>query len=227
MAHETGLHDRIERVDTLPWDPQTEIGASNPVGKVPALITEDGTAIYDSSVIVDYLDRQHDGQRLLQDEDPARTDVLRRMALADGAMEAIILVFSEMTRRPENLQWDYWIDRQQTKVHRSLDAMNADPANATTDSFDLGHIATAVCVGWIEFRGEMLGVDWRTGRGVVRRNQPARVHAFDRARCALISVALQSDRLTQIVAAIGHITLAGNESGVFAGQIHRQAGYFF
>jgi len=164
MAHETGLHDAIERVDTLPWDPETEIGASNPVGKVPALITRDGRAIYDSGVIVDYLDRQHDGPRLLPDEDPARTDVLRRMALADGAMEAIILVFSEMTRRPENLQWDYWIDRQQTKVHRSLDAMNEDPANASTDTFDLGHIATAVCVGWVDFRGEMLGVDWRTGR---------------------------------------------------------------
>jgi len=165
LAHETGLHDRIERVDTLPWDPATDIGASNPVGKVPSLVTEDGTAIYDSGVIVDYLDRQHGGPRLLPDKDPERTNILCRMALADGAMEAIILVFSELTRRPENLQWDYWIDRQQNKVHKSLDAMEADPVNrAGTDRFDLGHIATACCVGWIEFRGEMLGVNWREGR---------------------------------------------------------------
>ena len=154
-----------DSVDTLPWDSATDIAASNPVGKVPALIVDDGSAIYDSAVIVDYLDRLHNGPRLLPDEDPARTNVLCRMALADGAMEAIILVFSELTRRPENLQWDYWIDRQQNKVRRSLDAMEADPANrAGTSRFDLGHIATACCVGWIDFRGEMLGVDWRDGR---------------------------------------------------------------
>lgn len=165
LAHETGLHDQIERVDTMPWDTATDIGKSNPVGKVPALILENNTAIYDSSVIADYLDRQHDGTRLLPAEDPARTDVLCRMALADGAMEAIVLVFSELTRRPENLQWDYWIDRQQNKVRQSLDAMDANPVNrAGNGQFDLGHIATACCVGWIDFRGEMLGVDWREGR---------------------------------------------------------------
>jgi len=162
MAHETGLHEKIERVDTLPWDSSTDIGVANPVGKVPALILEDGSAIYDSGVIVDYLDRQHGGKRLLPDEDPARTDILRRMSLADGAMEAIIMVFSELTRRPENLRWDYWIDRQQTKVHRALDAMNTDPANqAGNDRFDLGHIATACCVGWIEWReGRALLASW-------------------------------------------------------------------
>lgn len=170
LAHEIGLHKRIERVDTLPWDSASDIGTSNPVGKVPALMLDDGTAIYDSSVIVDYLDRQHGGPRLLPDSDPDRTDILRRMALADGAMEAIILVFSELTRRPENLQWDYWIDRQKNKVRNSLDAMEADPANDVESArFDLGHIATACCVGWIDFRGEMLGVDWRTGRPQLAR----------------------------------------------------------
>jgi len=164
LAHKVGLHDQIERVDTLPWDAQTQIGDLNPVGKVPALITNEGRAIYDSAVIVDYLDRQHSGERRLPTEDPARTDVLRRMALADGAMEAIVLVFSELTRRPEALQWDYRIDRQQHKVRRSFDAMNADPMCAEVERFDLGQIATVCCVGWIDFRGESLGVDWRGDR---------------------------------------------------------------
>jgi len=164
LAHETGLHSHIERLNTLPWEPDTQIGGTNPVGKVPALILDDNSVIYDSDVIVDYLDRQHSGARRLPEADPARTDVLRRIALANGAMEAIILVFSELTRRPAHLQWDYWIDRQQTKVHRSLDAMETDPTISDADTFDAGHIAMACCIGWIEFRGSMLGVDWRAGR---------------------------------------------------------------
>lgn len=164
MAHECGLHDRIERIDTLPWDPETGIGTVNPVGKVPALLTDDGHAIYDSAVILDYLDRQHGGDLMIPASDPVRTDVLTRAALADGAMEAVILLFAELTRRPEELQWDFWVDRQTTKVARSLDAMNAHPAIKNTQLSDAGAIGFACCVGWIDFRGDILNIDWRTGR---------------------------------------------------------------
>jgi len=164
MAHECGLHDAIERIDTLPWEADTRIGELNPAGKVPALLTDQGVAIYDSAVIVDYLDRQHGGTRIIPEADPERTDALTRAALADGAMEAVILLFSELTRRPKELKWDFWVDRQTTKVNRSLDAMETLAALNDEQTFDIGHVGMACCVGWIEFRKDVLGIDWRTGR---------------------------------------------------------------
>ncbi len=169
MAHECGLHNQIERIDTLPWDPATQIGSVNPVGKVPALLTDDGHSIYDSAVIVDYLDRQHDNTPVIPATDPDRTDALTRAALADGAMEAVILLFSELTRRPAELQWDFWIDRQTTKVARSLDAMNAHPALQNSDTFDIGQIGIACCVGWVDFRQDILNIDWRANRPELAR----------------------------------------------------------
>lgn len=161
---ELGLDDQIERVNTLPWEPNTKYGNVNPVGKVPALITDNGQAIYDSPVIIDYLDSLHNGQKLIPANGPERYDVLRIAALADGMMDAVILLFSELTRRPKELHWDFWDDRMRNTVARSLDALETDAASFDPSQPDLGQITTACGVGWIEFRLEVLGINFRENR---------------------------------------------------------------
>lgn len=166
-AIECGLDERIERIETFPWEADTEYGGVNPVGKVPALITDDGQVLYDSPVIVEYLDTLHDGAKLIPEAGPERFEMLRIAALADGMMDAVILLFSELTRRPEELHWDYWDDRMRNTVARSLreleqDAKSFDPARP-----DIAQITTACGVGWIEFRLETIGIEFRDGHPIL------------------------------------------------------------
>ena len=166
-AHELGLEDRIERDETFPWDADTQYGGVNPVGKVPALITDEGQGLYDSRVIVEYLDSLHDSRKLIPASGRERFEQLRISALADGMMDAVILLFSELTRRPPELHWQYWDDRMRGTVARSLDALEADAARFDLDRPDIAQISTAVGVGWIEFRIELLGIDFRDGHPVL------------------------------------------------------------
>jgi glutathione S-transferase len=91
-------------------------------------------------------------------------ETLRVAALADGMMDAVILLCSELVRRPKDLQWDYWDNRQRNTVDRSLTALEADAASFNADRPDAAQITTACGVGWIEFCKEILGIDWREGR---------------------------------------------------------------
>lgn len=166
---ELGLDGQIERINTLPWESDTKYGDVNPVGKVPALITDTGQAIYDSPVIIDYLDSLHDGPKLIPPSGEERYEVLRIAALADGMMDAVILLFSELTRRPKELHWEYWDDRQRNTVARSLDALEKDATSFDPVQPDLGQITTACAVGWIEFRIELLGIDFRDGHPVLAK----------------------------------------------------------
>ena len=106
-AIECGLHDRIERDETFPWEADTQDGGVNPVGKVPALVTDTGQVLYDSPVIVEYLDSLHDGPKLIPPSGEEWFETLRIAALADGMMDAVILLYSELVRSPKDLQWDY------------------------------------------------------------------------------------------------------------------------
>lgn len=162
-AEECGLSDRIERDETFPWATDTEYGGVNPVGKVPALVTDDGMVLYDSPVIVEYLDSLHAGPKLIPEAGRARFEALRIAALADGMMDAVILLFSELTRRPEELHWQYWDDRMRNTVGRSLDALEQDVVGFHPDRPDIAQITTACGLGWIEFRIETLGIDFRDG----------------------------------------------------------------
>lgn len=162
-AEECGLDDQIERVETFPWDKDTTYGGVNPVGKVPALVTDDGQVLYDSPVIVEYLDTLHDGEKLIPPSGRDRFEIMRIAALADGMMDAVILLYSELERRPKELQWDFWDQRMRNTVARSLGALEADAANFDPSKPDLAQITTAVGVGWIEFRLSILGIDFREG----------------------------------------------------------------
>jgi glutathione S-transferase len=165
LAHEAGLHDRIDRVATFPWDAKTDLPKDNPIGKVPALVTGDG-AFYDSPVICEYLDAQHAGTKLFPPAGPARWMALRRQALADGMLDAGISHLLEGRRQPGE-QSPGWMARQHTVVTRGFDALEGE-AGGFGGTVDIGTIAIGCAIGWLEFRN-ILGRDWREGRPALAR----------------------------------------------------------
>lgn len=149
-AIETGLEDRVERVPTDHHDPKSGLTDVNPLGKVPALVLEDGSAMIESSLICAYLDGLHDGPKLIPEDAVARMKVLQMQALSDGMTDAAIQVQRERGR-PEDKQVSQIGDRQWGKTMRALDALEADAA-AFDAPLNLGHIAVACGLGWIEYR---------------------------------------------------------------------------
>ena len=162
-AHELALQGRIETTFLRPFptkaDPQ--LSRDNPLSKIPALLLEDGTAIYDSPVICEYLDTLHSGRKLVPSEGKERWRVLRLQALCDGILDAAILVFYETTARPKEQHWAPWLDGQREKARQGLDALERE-AQAFGDDVDLGQVSAGVTLGWLEFRGAM--GDVRPGR---------------------------------------------------------------
>jgi glutathione S-transferase len=162
-ARELGLDGRIEKVALRPspLEANAVLSAHNPLNKIPALITDDGTALYDSPVICEYLDTLHAGRKLVPESGAARFDVLRRQALCDGLIEAGILVFYELANRPKELHWAPAIEGQRQKARQALDALEAEAVRFGSE-IDLGQICAGVAIGWLEFRSP-LG-DIRAGR---------------------------------------------------------------
>jgi glutathione S-transferase len=162
-AHELQLADRIETVLLRPSPTQTDptLSRVNPLNKIPTLVGDDGEALYDSPVICEYLDALAGGGRILPAAGPARWAILRTQALADGILDAAILVFYERLHRPEALHWQPWLDGQTRKALQGLDALDA-MAEHFSDAPDLGQIAAACAMGWLEFRNPF--GDVRSGR---------------------------------------------------------------
>jgi len=158
VAHEAGLADRIEAVPTNVWDPATDIGRDNPLGKVPALIADGGEAIYDSPVICEYLDSLHDGQKLIPPAGGARWTQKRLEALGDGILDALLAKRTETTMRPEDKRWTVWIERQDAAVARGLAQLEDEVAN-WGDTFQIGQIAVVAVLGYLDFR--FPDMDWR------------------------------------------------------------------
>jgi glutathione S-transferase len=154
-AHELGLADKLEFVVT---EPNSEpLVRENPLGKVPALVLEDGTALIDSRVICEYLDALAGGQRLFPAAGPARWLALRQQAVADGMCDATVLCMQE-SRRPANLQSSDWVTKQTKKVRQALAELEKQPpAGATT----IGTLAVLVALGYLDFR--LANENWRAG----------------------------------------------------------------
>ena len=162
-AHETGLAERIEIVTVAltPVASNAELDEENPLGKIPALILEDGTALFDSPVICEYLDTRHDGPRLFPAGGPERWTALRRQALADGLLDAAILCRYETFLRPAERQWTDWVDGQRAKFRRALDALEGE-ADSFGDAVDIGTIAAGCAADYLDFRS--LDDGWRDTR---------------------------------------------------------------
>jgi glutathione S-transferase len=146
-----------------PWDAGTRVPERNPLGKVPVLVLDDGTALFDSRVIVEFLDNASPLSRLLPQGNRERIEVRRWEALADGVLDAAVLIRMERRRKAAQ-QSPEWIERQMGKVRAGLAAMNADlgdkPWCAGT-AYTVADIAVGVCLGWLDFRFPDLA--WRDG----------------------------------------------------------------
>jgi glutathione S-transferase len=160
-AQELGLAPRIEAqaVSMTPVNPDEGVRTHNPLGKIPALLADDGTVLYDSRVICEYLDALAGGGRLFPPAGPRRWTALRRQALADGMMDAAVLVRYERALRPQQHQWQNWADGQLLKVRTALDALEREKLDGP---FDIGVISIVCALGYLDFRFQ--DEDWRRSR---------------------------------------------------------------
>ncbi|OAN46591.1 glutathione S-transferase [Paramagnetospirillum marisnigri] len=151
VAKETGLDSRIEMVPTNAWAPDTDLPSDNPLGKVPALVTDGGEALFDSPVICEYLDSLHDGCKLFPASGGTRWTQLKLQALGDGILDAALVRRLEATMRPEDKRWTDWTDRQQRAIDRALDVLEEECASWGA-TFMIGQITMAVALSYLDFR---------------------------------------------------------------------------
>lgn len=153
LLQEIGIQDKVETVATVttPHEPDAELGKVNPLNKIPCLTLDDGTALYDSGVICEYLDAVHGTGRFLPATGVRRWQILRMQALADGICDAGILMRYELAIRPEELRWQPWLAGQRTKIVQGLTELE-ERLDSLQGDLDLGGISVACLLGWLEFR---------------------------------------------------------------------------
>lgn len=159
---EAGLSDRVEveLVSGTPMDPGSLPVDRNPLGKIPALVRDDGGAIYDSRVICRYLDDLSGGK--LYPTGAALWDTLVLEATADGMLDAAVLMVYEGRLRPEESRFAPWVEAQWTKVARALDAADSRWTAHLAGPVDMGQMALACALAYLDFRHGAR--DWRAGR---------------------------------------------------------------
>ena len=155
VAYRLGLMDRIEVVNADTADPSDSLRGQNPLGKIPALILDDGQVLYDSRVIVDYLDHLAGGGGVIPADPAQRFPALTMQALADGVMDAALLQVYEKRWRDEGLRSERWTAHQADKIARGLAAFEATDLSGP---LHIGHIALACALGYLDLR---FGGDWR------------------------------------------------------------------
>jgi glutathione S-transferase len=160
IAIEKGLDGQIEKIPTsvTPLKREGDLPAKNPIGKVPCLLTDDGRALFDSPVICAYLDSLK-APALIPDDSKGRFASMTLEALADGLLDAGILLRYEATLRPEEKRWQPWIDGQMAKIMGVIDALENTYGEQLAGPLTMGQIAVACALGWFDFR--FGHVDWR------------------------------------------------------------------
>jgi glutathione S-transferase len=166
VAHERGLADRIECVRTVAATakPHAELMKDNPLSKIPTLVLDDGSVLYDSPVICEYLDRLAGEPELFPSEPKARLVALRRQALGDGFLDLLVLLRDERMRvQPSNAHLASAATRKAAilqSLEREADALAATP-------FSIGHVAIGCALSYLDFR--YADEDWREGHPRIAR----------------------------------------------------------
>ncbi len=147
-----------------PWSPDTPVPSFNPLGKVPALVLEDGISVFDSRVIVEYLDNVSPVAHLIPNEPKIRMMVRGIEALADGVTDAAVALFLERKRDADKQSGD-WIMLQEKTVLRGLEALSEALGEKpwyldNSNSLSLADIACGCTLGYLDLR--FPGIDWRT-----------------------------------------------------------------
>lgn len=164
LLHESRQLDEVTLIPAhgTPVDAGSMPLALNPLGKIPALERDEGPALYDSRVICRFLDDRVGGKFYPQ---PRLWDVLTLEATADGILDAAILMVYEWRVRPEEKRLPQWVEGQWAKIDRSLDALEQRWMSHLNGPLDMGQIAVACALEYLDFRhGDR---NWRTGRGAL------------------------------------------------------------
>ena len=146
-----GLSERIRIESASTADPNDSLRIQNPLGKIPTLILADGSSLYDSRVIADYLDHLSGGGKLIPADPDRRFAALRLQALGDGINDAALLIRYETATRPAALRDPEAIALQQGKIDRALATLEAAPPAGPPD---IGQIALACALGYLDLRFE-------------------------------------------------------------------------
>ncbi len=154
--HILGLEGRFEIVPASSADPDDTLRQQNPLGKMPTLILDDGTAMFDSRVILDYIDALAGGGRLIPAKGEARHRALTLAALADGIIDAALLITYEARFRPEDARSETFLAHQRDKIVRALVRLEADPP--AIEPLTVGAIGLACAFGYLDWRQAL---DWR------------------------------------------------------------------
>lgn len=156
-AHHCGVALTAVTADTA--SEPDDLLSANPLGKIPALVMDDGAPLFDSAVICDWLDRRS-GHKLVPQSDEEWLLVKRIEATADGTIDAAILVLYESRYRPEDKRHQPWVDKQMRRAFRGLDALERDVGRLGPEP-TLAHFALAALLGWLDlrYRGQ-----WEDGR---------------------------------------------------------------
>lgn len=164
LAHERELFDKIELLNAAAnvLDPDKGVITTNPTGKIPALVLEDETVLFDSRVICDYFDSIHDGKRLTPRSGKKRFEVMTLEALGDAIMDASVANRYETFLRPEEKRWDKWSEGQMFKVNNGLDRIEENWLKSLGRVPNMGSISVACALGYLDFRYPDL--NWRKGR---------------------------------------------------------------
>lgn len=162
LLHEAGAADTVTLVPTTgsPVDAGTMPVDRNPLGKMPVLVTDEGTALYDSRVICRWIDARH-GLGLYPAGE-ALWPALTLEALAHGIMEAGVLIVYESRTRPEALRHEPWVEGQWAKIARALDALEAGGATQLRGPLDIGQVALGCALGHLDLRHAAR--DWQAAR---------------------------------------------------------------
>ena len=168
IALETGLDRDIEMhaVTVSPVNPNADLARDNPLIKVPTLVTADGTALFDSRVICEYLDTLHSGAKFFPAQGADRWRALRLQALSDGIMDAAVLCRYEAAVRPEQYRWSEWRTGQLGKITRGLSVLEQEAATLE-GALTIGNVTAACALGYLDFR--LPEVKWRDAAPTIAR----------------------------------------------------------
>jgi glutathione S-transferase len=156
VAIEKGLLSQIEVVASLPADNEPQLWAANPLGRVPALILDNGKVLCESPVICEYLDSLSEQNPLFPADKEARFASLSLAALASGIMDSAVAIVLE-NRRPEAFRYAPWLERKERAVVQAIDVLAKEGLSA--DQFTIGEISALVALDYVRFR--MPHIEWQ------------------------------------------------------------------
>ncbi|MGC3940523.1 glutathione S-transferase [Roseobacter sp. EG26] len=167
LLHELDRADEVEISDVTSTAFATDEGlaASNPLARIPALVRDNGTTLYDSRVITAFLNDLYGGK--MYPTGTSRWETLTLEATGDGIMDSAVSMAYEARLRPEEMQYGDWIEAQWTKVSRAISVLNARWMSHLSGPIDMGHISVACALSYVDFRHGAR--NWRAGNDALAK----------------------------------------------------------